>query len=100
VLSEGRGLAKALRFKKLLRSNVAPITLSVPFGVTLHITPFQHVPLPSKIRTEFLDPIYLDADRERQNDNEYVNGIYQQIESTIQSGMDGLAKKRKFPVFG
>ena len=100
VLSEGRGLAKLLRFKKWLRSDVAPITLSVPFGVALHITPFQHVPLPSKIRTEFLDPIYLDADPGRENDNEYVKGIYQEIESSIQSGMDRLAKKRRFPILG
>ncbi len=100
VLSEGRGLAKALRFKKLLRSDVAPITLGVPFGITLHVTPFQHVPLPSKIRTEFLDPIHLDTDPDRENDNEYVKEMYEKIESSIQSGMDRLAKKRKFPIFG
>ena len=79
---------------------MAPITLSVPFGVALHLTPFQHVPLPSKIRTEFLEPIYLDADLDRENDNEYVKVVYQEIESTIQSGMDRLAKKRKFPILG
>jgi len=100
VLSEGRGLAKALGLKKRLRSEVAPITLSVPFGIQLHITPFQHIPLPAKIRTEFLEPIYLDSDRDKENDNDYVGEIYQQIESTIQSGMDRLAKKRKFPLLG
>ena len=100
VLSEGRGLAKTLKLKERMRSEVAPITLSIPFGVTLHITPFQHVPLPTKIRTEFMDPIYLDSDPERENDNDYVAEIYQEIESAIQSGMDGLAKKRKFPIMG
>jgi WS/DGAT/MGAT family acyltransferase len=100
VLSEGRGLAKKLKLKERMRSEVAPITLSIPFGVTLHLTPFQHVPLPTKIRTEFLDPVYLDADRDRENDNDYVNEIYQEVESSIQSGMDRLAKKRKFPVLG
>jgi len=100
VLSEGRGLAEKLKLKERMRSEVAPITLSIPFGVTLHLTPFQHVPLPTKIRTEFLDPVYLDTDRDRENDNDYVNEIYQEVESSIQSGMDGLAKKRKFPVMG
>ncbi len=100
VLSEGRGLAKALGLKKRMRSEVAPITLSVPFGVTLHLTPFQHIPLPAKIRTEYLEPIYLDTDRDKENDNEYVGEIYNEIESMIQAGMDRLAKKRKFPLLG
>jgi WS/DGAT/MGAT family acyltransferase len=100
VLSEGRGLAKALGLKKRMRSEVAPVTLSVPFGVTLHLTPFQHIPLPAKIRTEFLAPIYLDTDRDKENDNEYVGEIYNEIESMIQAGMDRLAKKRKFPLLG
>ena len=100
VLSEGRGLAKALGLKKRMRSDVAPITLSIPFGVTLHLTPFQHVPLPAKIRTEILDPIYLDTDPERENDNDYVASVYREIESAIQAGMSRLANKRKFPILG
>ncbi len=100
VLSEGRGLAKALGLKKRMRSEVAPVTLSVPFGIQLHLTPFQHIPLPAKIRTEFLEPIYLDTDRDKENDNDYVGEIYNEIESMIQAGMDRLAKKRKFPLLG
>jgi 1-acyl-sn-glycerol-3-phosphate acyltransferase len=100
VLSEGRGLARVLKLKERLRSDVAPITLSVPFGVTLHLTPFQHVPLPAKIRTEFLEPIYMDADRDKENDQAYVDRMYREVESAIQGGMDRLAKKRKFPIWG
>jgi 1-acyl-sn-glycerol-3-phosphate acyltransferase len=100
VLSEGRGLAKVLKLKERMRSDVAPITLSVPFGVTLHLTPFQHVPLPAKIRTEFLEPVYFDSDPDKENDNEYVGRMYKEVESRIQAGMDRLAKKRKFPIWG
>jgi WS/DGAT/MGAT family acyltransferase len=100
VLSEGRGIAKALGLKKRMRSDVAPITLSVPFGVQFHLTPFQHIPLPAKIRTEYLEPIYLDTDRDKESDNEYVGEIYKEIESEIQAGMDRLAKKRKLPIWG
>ena len=100
VLSEGRGLARKLRLKERMRVEVAPITLSIPFGVTLHLTPFQHIPLPAKIRTEFLDPIYFDTDPDLENDNEYVDKMYREVESAIQAGMDHLATKRKFPVFG
>jgi 1-acyl-sn-glycerol-3-phosphate acyltransferase len=101
VLSEGRGLAKLLKLKERIRSEVAPITLSWPFGLLpLHLTPFQHIPLPAKIRTEILDPIYLDTDPARLDDQEYVEAMYDEIEAAIQSGMNKLAKRRKFPVFG
>ena len=100
VLSEGRGLAKALNLKERMRSEVAPITLSWPFGLGLHLTPFQHVPLPAKIRTRIMAPIYLDSDPQRLDDQEYVETMYEEIESTIQAGMDALAKKRRFPIFG
>ena len=100
VLSEGRGLAKALKLKERMRSDVAPITLSWPLGLALHITPFQHLPLPAKIRTQIMDPIYLDSDPARLDDQAYVDAMYTKIEASIQTGMDELAKKRRFPVFG
>lgn len=100
VLSEGRGLARMLKLKERMRSDVAPITLSWPFGIALHLTPFQHVPLPAKIRTRIMEPIYLDTDPKRLDDQPYVEAMYEHIESTIQSGMDELAVKRRFPVFG
>ncbi len=100
VLSEGRRLARWLKLKERMRSDVAPITLSWPFGVALHLTPFQHIPLPAKIRTRIMAPIHLDNDPARLNDQAYVDAMYDRIQGTIQSGMDELARKRRFAVFG
>lgn len=100
VLTEGRWLARLLNLKKYLRSEVAPMTLSFPLGIMLHVTPLQHIPLPSKIRTEFLEPITLDVDPHLADDPDYVQKMYLEIERRIQAGMDVLAKKRRFPVFG
>ena len=100
VLSEGRWLARLLNLKKHLRSEVAPITLSFPLGLAIHVTPLQHIPLPAKIRTAFLEPVYFDGDPELANDPAYVQRKYQEVEHRIQAGMDQLAKRRKFPVFG
>lgn len=100
VLSEGRGLAKLLNLKKYLRSDVAPITLSFPLGLALHVTPLQHIPLPAKIRTQFLEPVFFDDNPLLADDPEYVQRKYHEVESRIQAGMDTLAKRRKFPVFG
>lgn len=100
VLSEGRWLAKLLKLKKYLRSEVAPITLSFPLGIALHVTPLQHIPLPAKIRTEFLEPVRFDGDPALADDPDYVHQKYLEVEARIQAGMDMLAQRRKFPIFG
>ncbi len=100
VLSEGRTLAKWLNLKKRLRSEVAPVTLSWPLGLAVHVTPLQHIPLPAKIRTELLEPIRLSDDPAMADDEAYVQRLYEEVERRIQAGMDRLAAKRRFPVFG
>ncbi len=103
VLSEGRWLADALErlvgLKSRLRGATLPVIAGFPFPLALEITP-MHLPLPAKIRTEFLDPIRVDTNPERAHDQEYVDSIYREVEAAIQAGMDRLAKRRRFPVFG
>lgn len=99
VLSEGRFLARWTGLGKRLRGATMPIIAGFPFPLAVEILP-AHIPLPAKIRTEFLDPITVDTDPERADDAVYVDKIYHQVESAIQDGMDRLAKRRKFPIFG
>ncbi len=103
VLSEGQWIANGLDrisgLKRKLRGTRLPIVLGIPFGLTIETIP-THLPLPAKIRTQVLDPIYVDKDPQRVNDREYVNSIYLEVESAIQNGMDRLVKQRRFPVFG
>ncbi|MBC2716479.1 MAG: acyltransferase family protein [Desulfobacteraceae bacterium] len=99
VLSECRKLAKILRLKKYLRTDIAPLVLGFPFGITLEAFP-MHIPYPAKIRTEILEPIEIDTDPEREKDNEYVDKKYKEVESCIQEGVNRLAGRRKGPVFG
>ena len=99
VLSEGRWLAKATGLGKVLRGATMPIIAGPPFGLAIETVP-MHVPLPAKIRTELLDPIELDDDRERAFDTEYVDDVYREVEGAIQSGMNRLAKRRRLPLFG
>ena len=37
---------------------------------------------------------------EKGNDAAYVQRMYEEVEQRIQAGMDRLAAKRRFPVFG
>lgn len=103
VLSEGKWLANAIDkftgMKKRLRGANLPIIAGPPFGLAVEVLP-AHIPLPAKIRTEILDPIEVEDDPERIEDEPYVQKIYDQVEAQIQAGMDRLATQRKLPVFG
>ncbi|SDE73535.1 1-acyl-sn-glycerol-3-phosphate acyltransferase [Blastococcus fimeti] len=103
VVSEGKWLANALDrvtgLKTTLRGANLPIIAGFPFPLAVEILP-AHVPLPAKIRTRLLEPIEVDDDPERADDQAYVQKIYDQVEADIQAGMDGLAAKRTLPVLG
>ncbi|MEW5735709.1 MAG: lysophospholipid acyltransferase family protein [Thermodesulfobacteriota bacterium] len=98
VLSEGRTLAKLLFAKKLLRSEMAPLVLGFPFGITLEALPL-HIPLPAKIRTRIMEPVFVDTDPDRADDDVYVTRIYRQVEAAIARGVAELAGQRRFPIF-
>jgi 1-acyl-sn-glycerol-3-phosphate acyltransferase len=103
VLSEGRWLANALDkmlgLKKTLRGANLPIIAGFPFPIGIEVLP-AHVPLPAKIRTELLDPIEVDDDPDRVEDERYVQKIYDEVHGAIQAGMDRLAARRKLPILG
>ncbi len=98
VLSDGRRLAKAIGLKRLLRSEVLPITFGMPLGIFQTMLPA--IPFPAKIRTEFLEPVEVDHDPDRAEDRRYLKIKYREVERRIQQGVDRLAKRRSFPVFG
>jgi 1-acyl-sn-glycerol-3-phosphate acyltransferase len=98
VLASGRRLAKALRLDKVARLKMFPIALQVPWGLSPALLP--ELPLPTKIRTAFQDPIELDRDPERAADDRYVRDRYEAVCDSIQTGMDALARRRRLPLFG
>jgi 1-acyl-sn-glycerol-3-phosphate acyltransferase len=98
VLTSGRRLAKALQIDKLARIKIMPIAISAPWGLSPAFLP--EIPLPTKIRTAFQEPIELDHDPERVKDDDYVDAMYEEVRGSIQSGMDTLARRRRLPLFG
>jgi 1-acyl-sn-glycerol-3-phosphate acyltransferase len=90
-LSDGRGLAKALRLDKLARLKVMPISLALPWG--LNVGDFLgHFPLPAKIRMEVLDPINVD---EKFGDD--LDAGYDYVTSRMQESLTALAAERVLP---
>lgn len=99
ILSEGRYLAKWTGLGKRLRGATIPVISGFPFPLAIEILP-THLPLPAKIRTELLEPLRLTDDVDKANDDGYVDLVYREVETAIQAGMDRLARRRSFPVFG
>jgi hypothetical protein len=67
-------------------------------GVNLAMLP--EIPLPTKIRTAFQEPIEVDSDPDRADDDDYVQARYGEVQQSIQSGMKKLARRRRLPLFG
>ncbi|MCW2730386.1 MAG: 1-acyl-sn-glycerol-3-phosphate acyltransferase [Mycobacterium sp.] len=98
VLMRGDRLSSALKLDKILRLKVFPLAISLPWGIAPAALP--QFPLPAKIRTRFMPAVEVDADPERAEDERYVEQKYQEVQDSIQRGMDALARKRALPLFG
>ncbi len=98
VLATGRQAARALRLDKMFRLKMFPIALQAPWGISPALLP--EIPLPTKIRTAFRDPVSLDRDPERAGDDDYVRAKYDEVCASIQTGMNALARRRRLPLFG
>jgi 1-acyl-sn-glycerol-3-phosphate acyltransferase len=98
VLARGRRLAKALQLDKVARLKMFPISIQAPWGLSPAILP--ELPLPTKIRTAFQEPVKLSRDPAKAKDDDYVERKYDEVQASIQAGMDALARRRAFPIFG
>ena len=98
VIVSGRRLAKVVGLDRLARLKRFPIAIQAPWGISPAILP--ELPFPAKIRTAFQEPIELDTDPERADDEDYVEAMYDEVRASIQSGMDALVRRRRLPLFG
>ncbi len=98
VVATGRRVAKLLSLDKVARLKMFPIAIQVPWGISPALLP--ELPLPTKIRTAFQEPIELDRRPELAEDEDYVKSSYEAVQDSIQRGMDALARRRRLPLFG
>ena len=98
VLATGRRIAKALQLDRIARLKMFPFALQVPWGLSPAILP--EIPLPTKIRTAFQEPVEVEHDPALADDDDYVQGKYDEVQGAIQRGMDALARRRRLPLFG
>jgi 1-acyl-sn-glycerol-3-phosphate acyltransferase len=94
-LTRGTWLAKQLGIiKRLTRSEIVPIAVGFPFGMTLG---GMNLPLPSKIVTQALPAIHITA---RFGEDPDVAAVDAYVRKVMQEALDKLATQRRFPVLG
>ena len=98
VLFQGRRLAQMLQLDRIANLKLFPIALSAPWGISPAILP--EIPLPTKIRTAFQEPVDVGDDPEKADDDRHVEKKYDEVQAAIQKGMDTLARRRRLPLFG
>ena len=95
VLSRGDRLARWLHAHRWARTDVAPLVLALPWGLTSGFVPY--LPLPAQTSIAFGEPIAWPelgpADAERP---EVLDHCYRQIEQRMQSMLDRLMDGRRF----
>ena len=93
-LTRGNWLAKRVGLKRL-RVEILPISIGFPFGLTTFLVP--NFPLPAKIVTQVLKPVDVLAEFGKDPDIEEVDA---HVRKVMQSALDWMARKRRFPILG
>lgn len=93
-LARGDSIARRIGLTRA-RMEILPISIGFPFGLSVIFPP--NVPLPSKIVTRVLDPIDITAEF---GENPDVDEVDHHVRSVMQTALDELARKRRFPIIG
>lgn len=95
VIDDGRWLLRRLpRLGKLLRAKAWPITLSLPWGLTIG-PPLVYFPLRTRFYQEILEPIrFARTGAAAAEDDAWVERCHQQVVIALQTAMDRLVEQR------
>lgn len=94
VLARGDGLARLLRTDKWLRTNVVPIVMCIPWGLTIGL--FPYVPLPAQTTVAFGAPLrWPDLRPSDADDPAVLERCYDDVVSTMQRMLDRLSEGRR-----
>ena len=94
-LSRGTWLAERLGLKRLMRSDILPLSFGFPFGFSAAVPP--NLPLPAKIVMQVLEPIDITAQFGEDPD---IDEVDEHVRSVMQEALTKLAAQRRFPIVG
>lgn len=95
VLSRGDRIAKMLHAHAWARTEVMPLVLSVPWGLTSGFVPY--IPLPAQTTVAFGEPIrWPDLGPDAADDPVVLERCYAEVEGRMQAILDRLYEGRRF----
>ena len=95
IVDDLQWLARIIGAKRFLRIGVWPITVSIPWGVTLGVPP-PYIPLPTRILMETLPPIHFERSGQAAAEDEiYVAECADIVETRMQAALTRLADERR-----
>jgi 1-acyl-sn-glycerol-3-phosphate acyltransferase len=90
VVDDGRRIARALRLKSLIRTAVCPISISLPWGLSVGLVGLlPYFPLPTKLTTTILPAMRAEA-------GESDEALARRVEGAMQRRMDAMVADRVF----
>lgn len=93
VFTDGQALASRLRLDRVMRYKVLPVSLSIPWGLSIGVAGFlPYFPLPSKLVTAVLPAMSA-------REGESAAGLAARVQQAMQDRMDELVVDR-LPLFG
>lgn len=92
VLTDGSSFARALGIPRIARAEIFPVSLSLPFG--LSIGPWPHLPPPTRLRYRFGAPIAppVTCAPDEEPPVEAVMELDRQVQQSIQDMLDALRR--------
>lgn len=102
-LTRGQWLGRRSPLRKVVRSDLFPLTIGFPFGLS---PAGLNVPLPTKIVTQVLDPVdpaemaAALGETDETDEAAVVAAVDERVRGTMQEALDELARQRKLPVLG
>lgn len=99
TLLSSRRLARWTGLEQWLRVKTFTVSLGLPWGLfATPLVPF--IPLPAKFVYRAAEPIPVEHDPDRANDEASVRRVYRQVTGVMQDMLDDLARRRRFPILG
>ncbi|MCX5741899.1 MAG: lysophospholipid acyltransferase family protein [Proteobacteria bacterium] len=95
VLLRGDRLARLLHAHAWARTEVLPLVLALPWGLTSGFVPY--LPLPTQTTVSFLPPMtWPGIDAARAEDPETLARCYREVEAVMQADLDRLTAGRRY----